>query len=154
MRFMLSIDDRALLRHYQSDPTLTMPELAGRLGMTVAKLTRRLDQLRADGVILGQRWDVDWRALGFTVAVSLRVSLDKTNPRAFDDFLQAARDVPQVIDIQTFLGRVDVRLHVMAKDLNDYHRIYRERILDLPHIAEVEALMDVSNVKSNRDLPL
>ena len=49
--------------------------------------------------------------------VSLRFTLDKTNPRAFDEFIAAARDVPEVIGIETFLGRVDVRLNVIARDM-------------------------------------
>lgn len=122
--------------------------------MTPARVTRRLDRMRADGVIRGSQMRIDWRALGYAVAVSLRVTLDKTAPRAFDDFLDAARAVPEVIEIQTFLGRVDVRLSLIARDLPDYQRIYRDRILTLPHIADIEALMDVASVKDDERLPL
>jgi Lrp/AsnC family transcriptional regulator len=66
------------------------------------------------------------------VEVSLRITLDKTNPRAFDEFIAAARLVPEVLEIQTFLGRVDVRLNVIARDMAHYQQIYRDRILPLP----------------------
>jgi Lrp/AsnC family transcriptional regulator len=88
------------------------------------------------------------------VSVSLRITLDKTVSRAFDDFIAAARAVPEVIEIQTFLGRVDVRLSLIARDLPDYQRIYREQVLTLPHIADIEALMTVATVKSDESLPL
>ena len=117
-------------------------------------MTRRLDQLREAGILRGSRAVIDWTALGFSVAVSLRITLDKTVPRAFYDFLDAARKVPEVIEIQTFLGRVDVRLSLIAKDLSDYQRIYREEVLTLPHIADIEALMTVVSVKSDESLPL
>ena len=97
---------------------------------------------------------IDWKALGFEVAVSLRVTLDKTQPRAFDEFLARAREVAEVIEIQTFLGRVDVRLQLVARDLEHYRAVYRERILALPHIADIESLMTVSVVKSDEKLPL
>ena len=86
--------------------------------------------------------------------VSLRVTLDKTVPGAFDDFLAAAREVAEVLEIQTFLGRVDVRLALVARDLGHYQKLYRDRILALPHIADIEALMDVAAVKSDERLPL
>jgi Lrp/AsnC family transcriptional regulator len=92
--------------------------------------------------------------LGYAVEVSLRVTLDKTQSRAFDEFLEAARDVPEVVEIQTFLGRVDVRLSVIARDMADYQQIYRARILTLPHIADIEALMHVARIKSDTGLPL
>ncbi len=84
----------------------------------------------------------------------MRFTLDKTNPRAFDEFLAAARRVPEVLEIQTFLGRVDVRLNVIACDMAHYQEIYRSRILTLPHIADIEALMHVAEVKADEILPL
>ena len=80
--------------------------------------------------------------------------MDKTQPRAFDAFIDATRDVPEVIEIQTFLGRVDVRLSVVARDMADYQQVYRDRILTLPHIAEVEALMHVARIKTNAGVPI
>ena len=97
---------------------------------------------------------IDWRALGYTVEVSLRFNLDKTHRNAFDEFIAAAREVPEVIEIQTFLGKVDVRLDVLARDLAHYQQIYRNRILTLPHIADIEALMHVATVKSAQSLPI
>ena len=97
---------------------------------------------------------IDWRALGFGVEVSLRFTLDKTNPRAFDEFIAAAREVPEVVAIETFLGRVDVRLNVIARDMAHYQEVYRARILSLPHIAEVDALMLIATIKDSAGVPL
>ena len=105
-------------------------------------------------MIRGSRIVIDWRALGYEVAVSLRITLDKTQARAFDDFIAAARAIREVIEIQTFLGRVDVRLSVIARDLPDYQRVYRDDILTLPHIADIEALMTVATVKAQESLPI
>ncbi len=146
--------DRRILRHWLAEPSLERAALAERAGVTAATLWRRLDRLRSAGVIRSEGAAIDWRALGFAVEVSLRFTLDKTNPRAFDEFIVAARDVPEVIGIETFLGRVDVRLNVIARDMGHWTGIYRDRILTLPHIAEVEALMLVSTIKDSGGLPL
>jgi Lrp/AsnC family transcriptional regulator len=151
---MLDDIDRRLLRLLQADAARGVPELADAIGLTPAKVTRRLDHLREDGVLKGSRAIINWAALGYAVSVSLRITLDKTVSRAFDDFIAGARKVPEVIEIQTFLGRVDVRLSLIAKDLPDYQRIYREQVLPLPHIADIEALMTVASVKSDESLPL
>jgi len=47
-----------------------------------------------------------------------------------------------------------VRMDVIARDLAHYQQIYRERILALPHIAEIEALMLVSELKASERLPV
>ena len=151
---MLDDLDRRILRHMQAEPDLPLPELADRLTLTASRLSRRVEKLREAGVLRGVQAVVDWRALGYEVEVSLRITLDKTNPRAFDEFIAAARDIAEVIEIQTFLGRVDVRLSVIARDMPHYQQIYRDQILTLPHIADIETLMHVARIKSEETLPI
>lgn len=151
---MLDETDRRILRQLLADPGESTARLADRAGVTAITFTRRVERLKAAGVLKARRARIDWRALGWAVEVSLRFTLDKTAPRAFDEFLDAARRVPEVTEIQTFLGRVDVRLNVIARDMAHYQTIYRERILLLPHIADIEALMLVSTVKHEGGLPL
>ncbi len=151
---MFDDTDRRILRHYQHDPTLSTGALAERAGLAPGTCARRLDRLRDAGLIRGNRAVIDWRALGYEVEVSLRITLEKTDPRAFDDFTAAARDVPEVVEIQSFLGRVDMRLSVIARDMAHYQSIYRSEILTLPHIADIEALMHVARLKSDEVLPL
>jgi Lrp/AsnC family transcriptional regulator len=116
---IMQIDDtdRRILRHWLADPGLETGGAGRPRRGDAATCWRRLERLRAGGVIRGVQAVIDWRALGWEVEVSLRFTLDKTNPRAFDEFIAAAREVPEVIEIETFLGRVDVRLNVIARDM-------------------------------------
>ena len=122
--------------------------------MTPGKAARRIATMQEDGILQGVSAVIDWAALGYTVEVSLRITLDKTQSSAFDDFLTQARTIPEVTEIQTFLGRVDVRLNVIARDMAHYQQVYRAGILTLPHIADIEALMQVARIKSQEALPL
>lgn len=151
---MLDDADRRILRHYQTEPSLSVSELAARVGLTPTTCARRLDKMVSAGVLLGQEEVVDWPALGYSIEVSLRVTLDKAEVRATEEFIAAARNIPEVLEIQTFLGRVDVRLSIIAQDLDHYQNLYRERILTLPHIADIEALMRISTVKDAAELPV
>ncbi|WP_111428435.1 Lrp/AsnC family transcriptional regulator [Rhodobacteraceae bacterium DSL-40] len=153
---MQSVDDidRRLLRLLQEDSGLSMAELAERAGISAGPCWRRIERMEREGIILGRRVEIDWRALGYEVQVFLRVTLDKIAPNAFDEFLRAAREVPEIGDVQTLLGRVDVRMDVRARTLAHYQEIYRSRILALPHIAEIEALMLVSELKNTERLAI
>lgn len=146
--------DRRILRLLQDEPEMPVAELAARAGLSVGPCTRRIERLERGGMILGRAIELDLRALGYEVRVFLRVTLDKVATHAFDAFLAAAREVPEVVAIETLLGRVDVRMDVVARDLTHYQEIYRNRILALPHIAEIEALMLVSELKASDRLPL
>ena len=146
--------DRKILRLMQVDPGISTADLAQQAGMTVAPCWRRLEKLKKAGVLLGKRVVVDRRALGYAVQVFLRINLDKTAPNAFDTFLAAARAVPEVETIQTLLGRVDIRMDVIARDLAHYQEIYKTQILALPHIADIEALMLIATIKDESALPI
>ncbi|THF73332.1 MAG: Lrp/AsnC family transcriptional regulator [Sulfitobacter sp. SK025] len=151
---MLDDIDRRILRHWQADAGLTPVDLADLVGLTAGKVARRIARMQEAGIVEGVGMVVDWAALGYTVEVSLRITLDKTQSNAFDKFLEAARKVAEVIEIQTFLGRVDVRLSIIARDMGHYQQIYRGGILTLPHIADIEALMHVARIKADEALPL
>ena len=151
---MLDDVDRRILRQWQADPTMAPAELAERARVSAGQVARRQAKLRAAGYVTGVQAVIDWQALGYAVEVSLRVTLDKTQGGAFEAFIAVAREVPEVIEIQTFLGRVDVRLSVIARDMAHYQHLYRSRILTLPHIADIEALMHVARIKDDEALPL
>lgn len=151
---MLDDVDRRILRQYQAAPDASVAEIAERCALTAASCWRRLEKLESTGVILGHEAVVDWHALGFSVEVSLRITLDKTQTTAFDEFIAKARTVAEVLEIQTFLGKVDVRLSVIARDMAHYQEVYRTHILTLPHIADIEALMHIARIKSDETLPI
>ena len=123
-------------------------------GHPLLLMARRLDRMAQAGLLRGNHAVIDWAALGYSVEVSLRITLDKTVPTAFDEFTEAARAIPEVLEIQSFLGRVDTRLSVIARDMAHYQEIYRTAILTLPHITDIEALMHVAQIKTDEVLPL
>ncbi|MGI3168719.1 Lrp/AsnC family transcriptional regulator [Pseudooceanicola sp. C21-150M6] len=151
---MFDDTDRRILRQLQEDPSISTALLAERARLNPATCWRRLEKLREAGVLKGSRAVIDWRVLGYAVEVSLRITLDKTNPRAFDEFAAEARKIPEVLEIQTFLGQVDVRLGLIARDMPHYQTLYRERILTLPHITDLEALMHIARIKTDETVPL
>ena len=151
---MLDNLDKRILRHLQNEPESSVANIAEKATMTPSVISRRLAKLQEEGYILGQELVLDWAALGFEVQVSLRITLDKTGSSAFDEFLTLARQIPEVLEIQTFLGLVDVRLSVVARDMAHYQQIYRKSILDLPHISDIETLMHIATIKMDRRLPI
>lgn len=154
MKFMPDDTDRRILRQLLADPGAPNGALATRAGVTAASLWRRMERMRESGVLRGVQARIDWRAMGWAVEVSLRFTLDKTHPRAFDEFLAALRKVPEVIEIQSFLGSVDWRASVIARDMAHWQQVYRDRILTLPHIADLDALMLVATIKDSGELSL
>lgn len=151
---MINDQERRILRLWQSDPNMSRKELAQNVGVSLGALNRRVEKLRDESVLGARRAVIDWGKLGYSVQVFLRVTLDKTQSDAWGEFIRAARLVPEIIIIETLVGRVDIRMDVMARDLDHYQEIYVEKILALPHLSDVESLMLISEIKNSAELPI
>lgn len=131
--------DLAILRLVARDATLSAAEIGRAVGLTQPAAWRRLKRLREAGVIRGRRVEVDPAALGFTVTVFLGIRLAAKGRLDLEAFERAAVAIPEVQVVQHVLGRFDYRLRVVARDIADFERILRRRIMTLPGVGQVEA---------------
>ncbi|ATX66905.1 Lrp/AsnC family transcriptional regulator [Roseinatronobacter bogoriensis] len=138
---MIDLDetDRALLRALALDSTQSAGALGRRLGLSQPATWRRLRRLREDGAIARERLDLDLSALGFGVTVFLGISLAAKGRVSLADFERAVSAIPEVQTVQHVLGLYDYRLRVVARDLSDFERVLRRRIMTLPGVGAVDA---------------
>lgn len=131
--------DRQILRALVSDATLSAGELGRRLGLSQPAAWRRVKRLGDAGILSGHRVAVDAPALGFGVTVFLGIKLAARGRANLEDFERAVTAIPEVQVVQHVLGLFDYRLRVVARDIADFERVLRRRIMTLPSVGSVEA---------------
>lgn len=131
--------DRKLLRALSQDATQSAGALGRALGLSQPATWRRIKRLENEGAISGQRLRLDAEALGFGVTVFLGVKLARKGQASLADFERAVTAIPEVQSVEHVLGLYDFRLRVVARDLPDFERVLRRRIMTLPGAGEVEA---------------
>jgi Lrp/AsnC family transcriptional regulator, leucine-responsive regulatory protein len=138
---MTALDDldRAILRALTRDATQSAGAIGRSLGLSQPATWRRIKRLQDAGVLAGQRLDLDMAALGLGVTVFLGISLAAKGRVSLADFERAVSAIPEVQTVQHVLGLYDYRLRVVARDLSDFERILRRRILTLPGVGAVDA---------------
>lgn len=138
---MIDLDDtdRALLRALAADATQSAGALSRKLGLSQPAAWRRIRRLEEAGILAGRRVVVDRQALGFGVTVFLGIKLATKGRVSLDDFERAVMAIPEVQIVQHVLGLFDYRLRVVARDIGDFERILRRRIMTLPGVGQVEA---------------
>ena len=136
---MLSILDKQLLKKLSLEPKLTTSALATSLSTSQPVIWRRIKRLESLGVIKGKRLLLNQEMLGFGVKVFLGIKLATKGVISLDDFERAASAIPEVQSIEHVLGLYDYRLRVVARDIADFERILRRRIMTLPGVGQVEA---------------
>lgn len=131
--------DRALVRALARDASQSAGALGKRLGLSQPATWRRIRKLEAAGVIKGRRLRLNAEALGFGVTVFLGIKLATKGRVSLEDFERAVSAIPEVQTVEHVLGLYDYRLRVVARDLPDFERVLRRRIMTLPGAGEVEA---------------
>lgn len=138
---MIDLDDTdlAILRLLAEDATQGAGVVGRACGLSQPAAWRRIKRLRTTGAIRGQRLRLDSQALGFGVTVFLGVKLATKGRVSLEDFERAVSAIPEVQTVEHVLGLYDYRLRVVARDLPDFERVLRRRIMTLPGAGEVEA---------------
>jgi len=138
---MISLDDidRSILRLLQAKGDMKASEIGKQVELTQPSAWRRMKRLQDEGVILGKHLRLNKEALGFGVTVFLGAKLATKGRVAFGDFERAVTAIPEVQLVQHVLGLYDYRLKVVARDLADFERVLRRRIMTLPGLGDVEA---------------
>jgi len=121
--------DRALLKALQSDASQSTTRLGRKLGLSQPATWRRVRRLQDAGIIAQKRVRLDAAKLGFDVTVFLGIKLATKGRVSLEDFERAIGGIPEV----------HYRIRVIARDLADFERVLRRRIMTLPGVGDVEA---------------
>ena len=138
---MIELDttDRLILRELVQDATQSASALGRKLNLSQPATWRRIRRLEQAGVLRGRRLRLDPEKLGLGVTVFLGVKLATKGRVGLEDFERAVTAIPEVRMVEHVLGLYDYRLRVVARDLADFERVLRRRIMTLPGIGNVEA---------------
>ncbi|WP_322866356.1 Lrp/AsnC family transcriptional regulator [Aquicoccus sp. G2-2] len=138
---MIELDetDRRILHELSMDGRLSAGALGRKLGLSQPQTWRRINRLTESGAILRRRLVLDREKLGFGVTVFLGIKLATKGRVSLEDFERAVSAIPEVQTVEHVLGLYDYRLRVVARDIPDFERILRRRIMTLPGAGDVEA---------------
>lgn len=138
---MIDLDDLdlKLLKALAEDATQNAGALGRRFELSQPATWRRIKRLQEAGILAGRKLDLDKEKLGFGVTVFLGVKLATKGRVSLDDFERAVTAIPEVQTAEHVLGMYDYRLRVTARDISDFERVLRRRIMTLPGVGDVEA---------------
>jgi Lrp/AsnC family leucine-responsive transcriptional regulator len=135
----LDLIDRQLIAALAEDARQSASALGKRFGLSQPATWRRIKRLEEAGVLRGRRLRLNAEKLGFGVTVFLGIKLATKGRVSLEDFERAVSAIPEVQTVEHILGLYDYRLRVVARDLPDFERVLRRRIMTLPGAGEVEA---------------
>lgn len=131
--------DRKILLALSRNASQSASQLGRKLDLSQPATWRRIKRLQDAGIIAGRMLLLDAEKLGFGVTVFLGVKLATKGRVSLEDFERAVTAIPEVQTVEHVLGLYDYRLRVVARDLADFERVLRRRVMTLPGVGNVEA---------------
>jgi DNA-binding Lrp family transcriptional regulator len=117
--------DGNIVSALRSNARASFAEIGLSVGLSAPAVTRRVDKLRANGVLTGFTAVVDPSALGWTTEAYVELYCQgQTSPAAIK---AAVARHPEVVDACTVSGEADALIHVMAADMRHFEEVL-ERI--------------------------
>ncbi|MES2495285.1 MAG: Lrp/AsnC family transcriptional regulator [Pseudomonadota bacterium] len=150
----LDLIDRKILDLLQEDGSLSVAELADRLGMTPPPCWRRVRRLRTAGILDKQVWLVDPASVGLTMELYATVKLHAHDAQATSAFREHVRQLPEIVECYILLGQIDVLLKIVVKDIGYYEEFFYEKLSQLPGVREVNSSVVMTEVKKTTRLPM
>jgi Lrp/AsnC family transcriptional regulator len=150
---VLDTIDRRILSYLQEDATISMTELAERVGLSATPCWKRIKRLEQTGVIERRvaLLSRDKLGLGVTVMVAIRTS--RHSPEWLESFAEGVSLIPEVVEFYRMSGEIDYLLKVVCKDIADYDRIYR-KLTKVSELQDVSSSFAMQEIKATTALPL
>src|SRR5580658_8639568 len=124
--------DRRLLELLQDDATLSIAQMAERVGLSPTPCWKRIQKLQKTGVIARRVAVVDPEQVGLGLAVFVSVEAGEHTPEWLRSFSTGVSAMPEVMEFYRMAGDVDYVLRVAVADMAEYDAFYKCLIAAAP----------------------
>ncbi|MGF1619838.1 MAG: Lrp/AsnC family transcriptional regulator [Rhodomicrobiaceae bacterium] len=146
--------DIRILDQLQQDCTLSMAELAERVGLSSSPCWRRVKRLQEKGIIKQQVAQLDREQLGLDFVVYVYVKMTKTNRQSLERFEADVQQWPEVVLCELMTGAADYLIKVVTKDVRSFDRFLRDKLLAETVVDDTQSRIVVRTVKETSRLPI
>ena len=146
--------DCKILDLLQDDARLSNVELAQKVGLSPSPCLRRVRLLEEGGVIRRYVTLLDPAQVGLPVSVFVQVTLERQVETALQQFEDAVRRHPEVMECYLMTGDADYLLRVVAPDLESYQRFLLDNLTRIPGVASIKSSFALKQVSYRTALPL
>ncbi len=146
--------DGRILDLIQEDASLSVADLAERVGLSPSPCWRRIKRLEDLGVIRKRVTVLDPDKLGLGFEVYAAVKLLQPSRANLEAFEARLGDWPEVVSCVTVTGNADYMLRVMTRDMHAYDDFLRDKLLDSNLVSGVESRIIMRSVKVTTAVPI
>ena len=145
--------DRRILESIQEDSTLSVADIADRVGLSSTPCWRRIQKLEKSGVIRKRVALLDRHRLNLGVDVFVAIKTNQHSAEWFESFSIAADDFPDVVEFYRMSGDIDYLMRVVVRDIAAYDEFYK-RLIAQVDLYDVSSSFAMEQIKYTTAFPV
>lgn len=146
--------DKNIIRALQHNGRMQNNDLAREIGLSPSSCLRRVKLLEEAGVIQNYTTVVDPQKIGLQLLLFSRIWLVGQDAETIDCFIEAMKELPQVMECYIILGECDAMLKVVVPDLESYRKFQSTHLTKKNDITSVKTDLPSQIIKQSFQLPL
>jgi Transcriptional regulators len=146
--------DARILDILQKDASLSVADVAEKVGLSASPCWRRIKRLEDAGLIVRRVTLLDAARLGLDFEVYAIVKLNLPSSDNLAAFESAVAAWPEVVQCATITGREDYVLRIITSDMHSFDLFLRDKLLALGIVSDCESHIVTRGVKNVTALPL
>lgn len=123
-------------------------KIAERVGLSASAVQRRLQRLRAEGIIKADVSIVSTEITGQKISAVISVTLEREHTVVLNDFKNGMLNAPEVTHCYFVTGDADFILIASFKDMKEYEKFTRQFFTENSHIKRYHTNIVINQVKS------
>lgn len=143
---MLDETDIRILMLLQQNAKLTIKELSEELNLTTSPVFERIKRLEKEEIISSYVALVNPEKVGKGQVVFCNVSMPVYTKENINEFEEAVRQMPQVLECYHLAGTVDYQLKILVSDIKEYDN-FLKNFAEIPVVKVHSSLVVLHDVK-------
>lgn len=144
--------DKNILRELQRDGRISFVDLAEKVGLSTSPCLERVRRLERDGYIVGYAARLSPQQLNASLLVFVEISLSYNSGDVFEDFREAVKRWPQILECHLVAGDFDYLLKVRIADMASYRQLLGDILHTLPGVRDSRTLVAMETVNESTEI--
>lgn len=145
--------DREIISALQADATLSLAQIADRVGLTQTPCWKRIRKLERGGVITGRVALVDPSKIGIGLIAFLEIGVTEHSAAGRASFADAVAAMPEALEVYRMAGEADYLMKVALPDMRAFD-VFCARLSALVELRSVAAQFALERVKQTTAYPV
>ena len=145
--------DRKIVVLLQDDASLSLAQIAHRVGLSQSPCWKRIQRLEKAGIILRRVALISPESIGVGLTVFVSIETGDHSSAWIGKFAQLVTAMPEVMEFHRMAGDIDYMLRVSVPNMQAYDAFYK-RLIDTMPLKNVTSRFAMERIKSTTAYPL